>query len=52
MAWWCNSVWGKFLWYTLRPLVPSEHPLNTTGNLNIVDEHVHPFRTMYLDAYG
>lgn len=51
-CWWCNSVWGKFLWYTLRPLVPSEHHLNTTGNLNTVDEHVHPFRTMYLDAYG
>ncbi len=37
-------VWGIFSWHTLGPLVPIEHRLNTTANLSIVADHVHPFR--------
>ncbi len=38
-------VWGIFSWYTLGPLVPIEHRLNTTAYLSIVADHVHPFMT-------
>ncbi len=38
-------VWGIFSWHTLGPLVPIEHRLNTTANLSIVADHVHPFMT-------
>ncbi len=36
-------VWGVF--YTLGPLGPIEHRLNTTAYLSIVADHVHPFMT-------
>ncbi len=38
-------VWGIFSWHTLGPLIPIEHCLNTTANLSIVGDHVHPFMT-------
>ncbi len=38
-------VWGIFSWHTLGLLVPIEHCLNTTADLSIVADHVHPFRT-------
>ncbi len=38
-------VWGIFSWHTLGPLVPIEHRLNTTADLSIVADHVHPFMT-------
>ncbi len=38
-------VWGIFSWYTLGPLVPIEHRLNTTVYLNIVADYAHPFMT-------
>ncbi len=37
--------WGIFSWYTLGPLVPIEHRLNTTAYLSIVADQVHPFMT-------
>lgn len=42
-------VWGIFSWYTLDPLVPTEHHLNTTYLINVAD-HVHPFMTTFLIA--
>ncbi len=38
-------VWGIFSWYTLGPLVPTEHCLNAAAYLSIVADHVHPFMT-------
>ncbi len=38
-------VWGIISWYTLGPLVPIEHGLNTTAYQSIVADHVHPFMT-------
>ncbi len=38
-------VWGIFSWNTLRPLVPTEHCLNSKAYLSIVADHVHPFMT-------
>ncbi len=38
-------MWGVFSWHTLGPLLPIEHRLNATANLNIVPDHVHPFMT-------
>ncbi len=38
-------VCGIFSWYTLGPLVPIEHRLNTTDYPSIVAAHVHPFMT-------
>ncbi len=35
-------VWGIFSWHTLGPLVPIEHRLNTTADLSIVADHIHP----------
>ncbi len=46
-------VWGIFSWYTLDPLVPIEHCLNTTAYLSIVADHVHPFMTtVYTSSDG
>jgi len=36
-------VWEMFSWHTLGPLVPIGHHLNSTANLSIVSDHVHPF---------
>ena len=41
--------WGMFFWYTLGPLVPIEHDLNTAAYLSIVADHVHHFMTTYDD---
>ncbi len=38
-------VWGIFSWHTLGLLVPIEYRLNTTADLSIVADHVHPFMT-------
>ncbi len=38
-------VWGIFSWHTLGPLVPIEYHLNTTADLSIVADLVHPFMT-------
>ncbi len=43
-------VWGIFSWHTLGTLVPIEHRFNTTAYLNIVDVHVHSFRTTVYDS--
>ncbi len=44
-------VWRIFSWYTLGPLVPIEHRLNTTDYLSIVADHIHPFMTtVYLSS--
>ncbi len=38
-------VWGIFSWHTLGPLVPIQHPLNTTAYPSNFADHVHPFMT-------
>ncbi len=38
-------VWGIFSWHTLGPILPTEHCLNATAYLSIVDDHIHPFMT-------
>ncbi len=46
-------VWEIFSWHTLGPLVPIEHRLNTTADLSIVADHVHPFMTtVYISSDG